>query len=152
MRILPLTAQIAQEHGLEIARLYYDNMRACSFLEHRTFDDARKKIEDFIYHLEHGTCVGYGAFHEDGICGFVWAYPHQFREERRMYVSELRVAKPFRKRGIGTQLLELVERDARRMGIGALYLHAETDNPNAISLYESIGYEAERIQLRKELT
>jgi ribosomal protein S18 acetylase RimI-like enzyme len=37
------------------------------------------------------------------------------------------------------------------LNLPALYLHAEATNPDAIRLYESIGYKTERIQLRKEI-
>jgi ribosomal protein S18 acetylase RimI-like enzyme len=40
---------------------------------------------------------------------------------------------------------------ARKLGYGAIYLHAEGNNEGAIRLYESEGFEKERIQLRKGL-
>ena len=151
-KIMSLTPALAISHHHELAQLYFSNMQMCSHLEHFTFDDAYKKIESFIDHLEHGTCVGFAAFDGDEICGFVWAYPHQFREEQRMYVSEIRVREDHQGRGIGKQLLRKVEDKTKELGISALYLHAEADNPVAIRLYESIGFQTERIQLRKDLS
>ena len=151
MRIESLTPETASTYQHELAQLYLQNIRACSHLDRFSLDDARDKIDSLAQHLAKNTCVAYGAFHEDALCGFVWAYPHRFREEPRMYVSEIRVAEDWRNRGIGTQLLECVEDKTRELGIGAIYLHAEADNPDAIRLYESIGYRTERLQLRKEL-
>ena len=66
-----------------------------------------------------------------------------------MYVSEIRVREGWRKRGIGTELLSLVELRVREVGLGALYLHVEANNPGAVRLYELLGYELERFELRK---
>lgn len=152
MRIIPLTAEIVRKYKKEIAWFYYDNLRSCSCLEHFTMEEANEKIEGFVNHLNNNTCVAYGVFREDEICGYIWAYPHQFREERRMYVNEIRIKDEYRNRGYGKALLELVEQRAAEMGIGALYIHAEANNPDVIRLYESVGYVTERVQLRKEIT
>ena len=68
-----------------------------------------------------------------------------------MYVSEIRVKEEYRGRGIGKELLGLVEEKAKEMGLGAVYLHAEAGNTDARRLYEACGYSEERIQMRKEL-
>ena len=90
-------------------------------------------------------------FDNEELVGFVWAYPHQFRDEVRVYVNEIHVAEPYRGRGAGKQLLSAVESMAKSRGYGAIYLHAEGDNEGAISLYRSLGYEIERVQFRKGL-
>lgn len=151
MRIEPLTPEIVLKYKKEITQFYYDNVRACSCLEHFSFEEAGIKIEGFVNHLKNRTCVGYGLFVEDEICGYIWAYPHQFREEKRMYINEIRIKEGFRNKGYGKALLQLVEEKAREMGIGALYIHAEADNPGSIRLYETKGYTVERVQLRKVL-
>ena len=151
MRIEPLTPDIVLKHKKEIAQFYYDNMQTCSCLGHFTFEEANMKIEGFANHLKNNTCIAYGLFREDEICGYIWAYPHRFREEERMYVNEIRIEEGYRNRGYGKYLLKLVEERAKKMGIGALYIHAEADNPGAIRLYEKAGYITERVQLRKEI-
>lgn len=151
MKIEPLTDEIVLKYKMEIAQFYYDNMLLCSCLEHFTFEEAVKKIEDFIIHLQNNTCVAFGLFREDEICGFIWAYQHQFREEKRMYVNEIRIKDEYRNKGYAKALLQLVEEKAKEMGIGAVYLHAEANRPSALRLYESAGYAVERVQLRKEV-
>ena len=138
-KIVSLESALAKSYRYEIAQLYFGNIQMCSHLDHYTFGDAYEKVGQFIDHLEADTCVGFAAFDGDELCGFVWAYPHQFRGEQRMYVSEIRVREDYRGKGIG------------RLGIGALYLHAEADNPDAIKFYESLGFQAERVQLRKDV-
>ena len=93
----------------------------------------------------------YGAFYNEIIVGFIWAYPHQFREENRMYVSEIRVKEEYRSRGIGKSLLKTVESIAKEKGFPAIYLHAEANNQDARRFYVNCQYKEERIQFRKEI-
>lgn len=151
MRIEVLTPDLARKYRHEIAQFYYDNLHECVCMEHFTYEDAFEKIGDFIGHLENHEAVSYGVFKKDELCGYVWAYPHKFREENRMYVNEIRIRDDCRGGGYGKELLKRVEETAKEMGISALYLHAEADNLEAIKKYRSFGYAEERIQFRKAL-
>lgn len=151
MRIEELNAETVQQYRHEIAQLYFENMQTCSCLEHFTFDRAYEKIGDLIDHLNTNTCIAYGAFEDDIIIGYIWAYPHPFREETRMYVNEISVRDDCRRRGIGRALLRQIEERAKELGFSALYLHAEAGSLDAIRFYESLGYAQERIQFRKEM-
>lgn len=151
MKIEALTAERAEEYRKEIAELYYENVRSNALLEHYTFDEAYEKISSLIDHLRDDTAVVYGAFYDEKIVGFIWAYPHQFREENRLYVSEIRVNEEYRSRGIGKSLLKTVEATAKEKGFPAIYLHAEANNQDARRFYVNCQYEEERIQFRKEI-
>lgn len=149
MKIVALTPSEAERLREQLAVLYQLNMQSCAHMGRYTYEEAYRKMGDLVFHLSRGSCVAYVALEGDEVCGFVWAYPHRWRDEERMYVSEIRVREEWRRRGIGTELLRLVEDAARERGLGALYLHAEADNPDAVRLYESLGYVIERVQLRK---
>lgn len=151
MRIVPITAEMAEKYRGEIAQLYFENVRSNAFYSHYTYTEAYEKIGSLIDHLKDNTAIVYGAFEAEELVAFIWAYVHQFREENRMYVSEIRVKEEYRKRGIGRELLRLVEDKAKEMGLGAVYLHAEAGNKDARRLYEACGYCEERIQMRKEV-
>ena len=151
MRIEALTAERAEKYRKEIAQFYFDNVSSCSCMGHYTFNEAYEKIEDFITHLNNGTAIGYGLFENDEMCGYIWAYPHQFREETRIYVNEIRIREGCRGQGYGKKLLSLVEENAKEMGISTVYLHAEANNSDAVRYYHSNGYMEERIQFRKEI-
>jgi ribosomal protein S18 acetylase RimI-like enzyme len=116
-----------------------------------SFEDAVAKIEEMIDHLTNGTAMVYGTFDQKDLIGFVWAYEHPFREETRIYISEIHVDERYRGRGIGKQLLTAVESMARSRGYKALYIHAEGDKDDVIRLYQQEGYVIERVQLRKGL-
>ena len=151
VRIEELSPDNVQQYRNEIAQFYYQNIRTCSCFEHYSFEESYEKIGDLINHLSSNTCSAYGAFEGDEIIGYIWAYLHPFREETRMYINEIRVKEEYRNRGIGKELMRMVEERAKELNLPALYLHAEATNPDAIRLYESIGYKTERIQLRKDI-
>ena len=146
-----ITVEIAEKNREQIAQLYFDNVRSNAYHSHYTYEEAYEKIGGLIDYLRDGTAIVYCAFEYDDLIAFIWAYVHQFREENRMYVSEIRVKEEYRKRGIGNQMLRLVEDKARELDIGAIYLHAEANNPEAIGFYKAAGYCEERSQLRKSL-
>ncbi len=151
MRIVPITAEMAEKYRGEIAQLYFENVSSNAFHEHFTYTEAYEKMDDLISHLKDNTAIVYGAFENDDLTAFIWAYVHQFREENRMYVSEIRVKEEYRKHGIGKEMLGLVEDKAKELGLSAIYLHAEAGNKDARRLYEECGYIEERIQMRKPL-
>ena len=151
MKIEPITAEMAERYREQIAQLYFENVRSNAFHNHYTYEEAFEKMNELIGHLRDNTVTVFGALEDEVLIAFIWAYVHQFREENRMYVNEIRVKEEYRKSGIGSQMLRLVEDKAEKMGLSAIYLHAEANNPEAIRFYQSAGYCEERIQLRKEI-
>lgn len=146
-----LDRELCVRHKDRLAAFYYSNMRLCSFMDGFTYEDAVAKIECMTKHVSEGTAMVFGVFDQERLIAFLWAYEHPYREEPRVYVSELHVDEEYRGRGIGKKLLAATEQMARERGYHALYIHAEGNNDGALSLYESQGYVTERIQLRKEL-
>ena len=151
MKIEEVTVEAAIRYRKEIAELYFENVRSCSGLEQYTYEEAYEKIGGMIGHLDDQTAVVFGAFEEEMLCGFIWAYIHPFREEIRMYVNEIRVKEEYRKRGIGTMLINEVEKKAKELGIGTIYLHAEGTNQVSRTFYTVCGYDEERVQYKKRL-
>lgn len=152
MRIEELTVELSEKFRSELAQLYFDNVRSNAFYSHYTYEEAYEKMDDLIGHLRTHTAVVFGAFEGEELVAFIWSYVHQFREEGRMYVSEIRVEEEYRNRGIGRQLLKSIEDKAKELGINAVYLHAEAGNKEVRKLYQAYGYMEERIQMRKEFT
>ena len=59
----------------------------------------------------------------------------------------------FRRRGIGTETLERIEKEAVRLGLEALELQVENDNDEAKGLYRKMGFQpADRSPMCKRLT
>ena len=104
-----------------------------------------------ISHIADGSAIVYGSIGDGELLGYIWAYRISFRDEDRVYVSEVHVSEKCRGQGTGHQLLAAVEEEARKMKVPALYIHTEADNSGAIKLYEREGYRMERVQMRKPL-
>ncbi len=58
------------------------------------------------------------------------------------FVDEFFLAEAFRGRGIGTQVLSAIRREARALDINALHLEVARDNEPAKRLYRRAGFEA----------
>lgn len=151
MRIDKLSAEQAQRYFETLTDFYYSNSKACSCMESFAREDAEAKIKSMIAHIRDGSAIVFGCLDNEELVGYIWAYRISFRDEDRVYVSEVHVAEKCRAQGIGHLLLTAVECEAREIGVPALYIHAEADNTGAIRLYEREGYKKERIQLRKAL-
>jgi ribosomal protein S18 acetylase RimI-like enzyme len=56
-----------------------------------------------------------------------------------------------RRKGYATQALQLVEREARRLGAERAKLYVWMDNPEAVALYTKLGFSADGWLMRKSL-
>jgi len=57
------------------------------------------------------------------------------------FVDDLYLVPPARSRGIGRSVLELLELEARRLGLAALFLVVDPDNRRVRRLYDRAGFE-----------
>lgn len=146
-----LTFEQCLKYKSRLSKFYYSNMQLCSFMGGFSYEDAVAKIENMIEHVANGTAMVFGVFDQEDLISFLWAYEHQYREESRVYVSEIHVDEPYRHRGIGKRLLSAIESLAKKRDYRALYIHAEGNNDDVIRLYHNEGYVTERVQLRKQL-
>jgi len=60
-----------------------------------------------------------------------------------LHLFALDVASAYRRRGIGTALIEAVERQASRRRLDGVWLDVAIDNEDAMRLYERLGYSRE---------
>ena len=151
MKIKKFSADVAEKNFATLTDYYYKNSKACSCMDSFVREDAEAKIKSMIAQIADGSAIVYGCLDGDELLGYIWAYRISFRDEDRVYVSEVHVSEKCRGQGIGHLLLAAVEAEAREMGVPALSIHAEADNAGAIRLYEREGYRMERVQLRKPL-
>ena len=68
------------------------------------------------------------------------------------FVFGLHVAEEFRRRGIATEAMHLLEGEASRLGLSGLSLHVFGDNLPARVLYEKLGYEITNMNMAKSLS
>src|SRR5215208_4430886 len=86
------------------------------------------------------------------LMGFVWEQDGRivgnsslipFRDHgKRIYlIANVATHPDYRRRGIGKALTERVMQQARARNASAIWLHVRDDNPGAIQLYESLGFQ-----------
>lgn len=66
-------------------------------------------------------------------------------QPRLLHLFALDVSEPLRNRGIGTQLIDFVEAEARRRLLAGVYLEVALANVNARRLYERLQYGQEGV-------
>lgn len=80
------------------------------------------------------------AFHNDNCVGTVVCKMGQHRNTFRGYIAMLVVVKPYRGRGIATELVTRSIQVMRDSGCEEVTLEAEVTNKGALALYENLGF------------
>lgn len=66
---------------------------------------------------------------------------------RDAFIDEIYITADYRGRGIGTYVMQLVEDEARTLGVNALHLEVEYGNNQALALYQKMGFENHKRRL-----
>jgi ribosomal protein S18 acetylase RimI-like enzyme len=89
---------------------------------------------------------------QDGVTvGEVWLAMEGTPERKAGYIYDVFIAEPFRRRGIATHAMRLLEKEAVHFGFKTLGLHVFGDNQAAIKLYKKLGYEVTNLMMSKML-
>ena len=83
--------------------------------------------------------------------GYLWFGTMTRGTKKVAYLYQLHVHAQFRRKGYGHQAMRAFEREAHASGHDALALTVFAANSGAHRLYESVGYRASSIVMRKEL-
>lgn len=68
------------------------------------------------------------------------------------WIYNIEIFPPFRRRGYAEAAMLELEREVRRLGLGAIGLHVFAANSAARPLYEKLGYEPTNVIMSKRLT
>ena len=115
----------------------------CAFGEPLPYDRElrRRLLQEFIQNPEIGRIWMIDL--ENRPVGYIVAsfgYSFEYRG-RDALIDEFFVAAELRGQGVGRQTLEFVKRVCDELGINALHLEVDRDNPNAEHLYRSFGFQ-----------
>ena len=75
------------------------------------------------------------------IIGNVSLIPYRHRKKKIYLIANVAVRPDYRRKGIGRALTAAAMRHARRATPAATWLHVRDDNPGAIALYLSLGFQ-----------
>ena len=84
--------------------------------------------------------------------GRVWLSTQQESAARAGFIYDLFVAEPFRHRGVATEAMHLLEKEAALLGLESLALHVFGFNTAARALYKKLGYEITNLNLAKSIS
>ena len=81
------------------------------------------------------------AMNGDDVVGGLAAYElDKFEQERReIYIYDLAVAEPHRRRGVATELIDALRSIAAQRNVYVIFVQADLEDGPAIALYQSLG-------------
>jgi GNAT superfamily N-acetyltransferase len=89
---------------------------------------------------------------DDGTAvGTLWIGPQRADQQGAFWVWDVRIEEAHRGKGYGRAAMELAEAEARSRGASELGLNVFGHNQVARQLYESMGYTATAIRMKKSL-
>lgn len=124
------------DQALKIYNYYVENSTA-------TFHTAKITKEELATSLSLGSekYPSFGIYHNNNFCGF--CYISKFRPKQAYDISAevtLYLDKNYTQKGIGKQVLEFLEIEAKKRGINNLLGVITEENSASIKLFESNGY------------
>jgi ribosomal-protein-alanine N-acetyltransferase len=131
-----MLASIEDASSKDLDRLY-EIERECFNEEAFTKDQISQLLDDY-------NTVSFIARVQDEIAGFVIGMIHIERCTLRGHVLTIDVGSAYRRKGIGTLLMDEIESIFRQKGVKASLLEVREDNTSAINLYLKLGYKIMR--------
>jgi ribosomal protein S18 acetylase RimI-like enzyme len=116
-------------------------MFGAAFEDQAAYDDARPDDAWLASLLGRETFIALAAIAEGQIVGGIAAYVlDKFEQARReVYLYDLAVAEPWRRRGIATALIGELKRVAKARGAYVIFVQADLGDDPAIALYTKLG-------------
>jgi len=112
-----------------------------AFEAHDTYSARQPGVEYLQRLIDSPTFIAVAAFDGDRVGGGLCAYVLQKFEQARseVYIYDLAVAAPYRRRGVATALIGLLREIAAERGASVIYVQADYGDDAAIALYTQLG-------------
>jgi aminoglycoside 3-N-acetyltransferase I len=112
-----------------------------AFNEPSTYGDSIPTDDYLVRLLDSPTFIALAALSGDEVVGGLCAYVLEKFEQKRseVYIYDLAVAEPHRRKGIATALINALKPIAKGKGAWVIFVQADTGDTPAIKLYESLG-------------
>ncbi len=109
-----------------------------------------ENYENMILYLKKNMAIIIGAFYNDTIVGFLWAYEKIFLNVKRYHLGHIIINENYRKKSIGRKLIAELEKSAEENSVDTIELMATPQNTDTMLFYETLGFKIERVQLHKK--
>jgi len=114
-------------------------------------NQAEEYVKKIPRYIDDGSAIVTGAFANGNLVGFSWGYELTIFGERRVHIDMIGVDQDSRKRGIAKKLIELQIDETRKRGIRIIEAMITRDNENSYNWFRSMGFNDERIKVRRDL-
>ena len=106
-----------------------------AYLRHQPDDAYLDKL------LSGSSFIAVAGYDGDTLMGGLAAYELQKFEQQRseVYIYDLAVLSPYRRRGVATALIETLRTEAARRGAWVIYVQADHGDDAAVALYTKLG-------------
>ena len=102
-------------------------------------------------YIEDGSAIVSGAFDNENLIGFSWAYELSIFGERRVHIDMIGVNQEYRKQGVARKLIDIQIEEIKKRNINILEAMTTKANSNSYNWFRSMGFKDERIKVRKDL-
>ena len=138
---------------LQISEYAREKIKSGNWVESEAYDLSRKSFMGLLPDGKdtsgHSILTITDAESKTGV-GTLWV-EWKNKEHNSSYIWDVIIHEKFRRRGYGTLALQLLEKMAKERGSNGISLHVFGHNRSAISMYESLGYYATNIIMKKDL-
>lgn len=135
---MPVVFQrINEDHALQAATIIVKAYSEPPWNEEWTFDRAAARMGELS---TTPGWLGAGALEDGRLYGFAIGLPHTSASGRGLYIPEIAVLPSHQGRGIGKQLLKLLEAEAQNAGFSSTWLLSRSQGA-AAEYYKASGYE-----------
>lgn len=111
-----------------------------------------EKITSLKNHLDRNAAYLFGAFIDEKMCGFLWAYELENLLEHKFHTAYVAVAEWARGNGVYHSLMKAAEDQARELGISVCELIVANRNGKVLYINTNkIGYKPTLTIMKKEL-
>lgn len=150
MEVRLLQAYDITDNRMEMVRLMELVLRD-NILQNYPDDLAEQYVLKIPGYIEDGSAIVAGAFEEGVLVGFSWAYELSIFDERRVHIDMIGVNPDFRGRGIARRLVDIQIEETQKRGISIMEAMTTKDNVHSYNWFHSIGFQDERVKVRRNL-
>ncbi len=124
---------------------FFNNLIFNEGIEYQDFLEMGWSVNQIINQLYKNTNLSYGAFYNESLVSFILGDLFNIEKILEYEILLIYVCKPFRKKGLGTELINKIEKN--NSYLKKIYLEVSHNNSEGISFYKKMKFKT--INIRK---